>query len=107
LAPCTRSSSLSALNTHAAAMAHYLIPRQLPEADSADIDYSSNAPKILAITGTLTGLSCLLVVLRCYVRIFVLRRFYIEDYIMVFCGVSALAIDEFAIVHPHAHILVD
>ncbi|KAL2851223.1 hypothetical protein BJX68DRAFT_69434 [Aspergillus pseudodeflectus] len=73
-------------------MANYLIPRQLPEADSADIDYSSNAPKILAITGTLTGLSCLLVVLRCYVRIFVLRRFYIEDYIMVFCGICCLGV---------------
>jgi hypothetical protein len=87
-------------------MSQLLIPRQLSEADSADIDYSSNAPKILAITGTLTGLSCLLVVLRCYVRIFVLRRFYIEDYIMVVCGVSTLAVEEFAILHPHAHILV-
>ncbi|KAJ0415374.1 hypothetical protein BJY00DRAFT_266141 [Aspergillus carlsbadensis] len=73
-------------------MAHFLDPRQLSEADSADIDFSSNAPKILAITGTLTGLSCLLVVLRCYVRIFVLRRFYIEDYIMVLCGVCCLGV---------------
>ncbi|KAL2802986.1 hypothetical protein BJX63DRAFT_413326 [Aspergillus granulosus] len=68
------------------------MPGTQPEIDPATIDFSTNAPKILAITGVLTGLSCLLVVLRCYVRIFVLRRFYTEDYIMVACGLCCLAV---------------
>lgn len=57
--------------------------RQEAEPDPADIDFSSNSPRILAIVGTLTGLAALLVTLRCYVRIFILRRFYVEDWIMV------------------------
>ncbi|KAL3464509.1 hypothetical protein BJX64DRAFT_286319 [Aspergillus heterothallicus] len=65
---------------------------QQPEVDPSTIDFSSNAPKILAITGVMTGLSCLLVVLRCYVRVFVLRRFYTEDYIMVVCGLCCLGV---------------
>lgn len=60
-----------------------LATRQELAPDPADIDFSSNAPRILAIVGTLTGLAALLLVLRCYVRIFLLRRFYVEDWIMV------------------------
>ena len=61
-----------------------LIARQdTADLDPVEIDFSSNSPRILAIVGTLTALAILLVVLRCYVRIFVLRRFYIEDGIMV------------------------
>ncbi|KAL4939206.1 hypothetical protein BDV06DRAFT_231163 [Aspergillus oleicola] len=62
--------------------------------DTSEVDFSSNSPRILAIVGTLTALAVLLVVLRCYVRIFVLRRFYIEDGIMVaamICSAAVLA----------------
>ncbi|KAL2840429.1 hypothetical protein BJY01DRAFT_20918 [Aspergillus pseudoustus] len=62
------------------------------EIDASTIDFSTHAPKILAITGTMTGLACLLVVLRCYVRVFVLRRFYVEDWIMVVCGICCLGV---------------
>ncbi|KAL4746269.1 hypothetical protein BDW72DRAFT_210578 [Aspergillus terricola var. indicus] len=55
-----------------------------------EIDYSSQAPKILAISGVLTGLSLVMVALRCYVRVFILRRFYVEDGIMVVCGVCCI-----------------
>ncbi|KAL4878767.1 hypothetical protein BJY04DRAFT_107377 [Aspergillus karnatakaensis] len=55
-----------------------------------EIDYSSNAPKILAVSGVLTGLSLVMVALRCYVRAFILRRFYSEDSIMVVCGVCCI-----------------
>ncbi|KAL4954710.1 hypothetical protein BDW69DRAFT_205025 [Aspergillus filifer] len=72
-----------------------LIARQdTADLDPSEIDFSSNSPRILAIVGTLTALAILLVILRCYVRIFVLRRFYIEDGIMVaamFCSVGVLA----------------
>ncbi|KAK1138856.1 hypothetical protein N8T08_001727 [Aspergillus melleus] len=43
----------------------------------------SRAPHILAIVGALTGLSALLVFLRCYVRLFILRKFHLEDGFMV------------------------
>ncbi|KAL4774859.1 hypothetical protein BDW60DRAFT_204795 [Aspergillus nidulans var. acristatus] len=64
---------------------------QKPETSAdGNIDYSSQAPKILAITGVLTGLSLVMVALRCYVRVFILRRFYVEDGIMVVCGVCCI-----------------
>ena len=48
----------------------------------------SRAPHILAIVGALTGLSALLVFLRCYVRLFILRKFHLEDGFMVASLVS-------------------
>ncbi|KAL3470523.1 hypothetical protein BJX99DRAFT_267378 [Aspergillus californicus] len=63
---------------------------QRPDTTDGEIDYSTQAPKILAISGVLTGLSLVIVTLRCYVRVFILRRFYAEDYIMVVCGISCI-----------------
>ncbi|KAL4874906.1 hypothetical protein BJY04DRAFT_224512 [Aspergillus karnatakaensis] len=61
-----------------------LLTRQAAgDMNNAPLDHSTNAPRILAIVGTLTGIAGLLVILRCYVRLFVLRRFYVEDGIMV------------------------
>ncbi|KAL3480909.1 hypothetical protein BJX99DRAFT_206021 [Aspergillus californicus] len=75
-------------------MASLLIRQDAAASDTSDIDFSSNAPRILAIVGTLTALAALLVLLRCYVRLFVLRRFYVEDTIMVismFCSAGVIA----------------
>ncbi|KAL4999946.1 hypothetical protein BDV10DRAFT_163629 [Aspergillus recurvatus] len=62
--------------------------------DRSAIDFSSHSPRILAIVGSLTAFAGLLVLLRCYVRLFVLRRFYVEDGIMVasmICSFGVLA----------------
>ncbi|KAL4868008.1 hypothetical protein BDV12DRAFT_109147 [Aspergillus spectabilis] len=79
----------------ATALSSALLTRQAsPEVDNSPIDHSTNAPRIIAIVGTLTGLAGLLVVLRCYVRLFVLRRFYVEDGIMLvsmMCSAGVLA----------------
>ncbi|KAI9367058.1 hypothetical protein BJX61DRAFT_547859 [Aspergillus egyptiacus] len=61
-----------------------LVPRQgfqLPPKE--DVDFSSNSPRILAIVGTLTGLAGVMVLIRCYVRVSILRNFTVEDAIMV------------------------
>lgn len=55
----------------------------------------TKAPRILAIVGFLTGLSALLIVLRGYVRLYILRRFDIEDGVIIValvssCGPSSL-----------------
>lgn len=50
----------------------------------------SNAPGILAAVGTLTGLSTLVLWLRCYVRGYLLRRFNAEEYIITVAWVSHL-----------------
>ncbi|PYH55234.1 uncharacterized protein BO96DRAFT_477834 [Aspergillus niger CBS 101883] len=53
----------------------------------------SNAPGILAAVGTLTGLSTLVLWLRCYVRGYLLRRFNAEEYIITgawLCAVGVL-----------------
>ncbi|KAF7165757.1 hypothetical protein CNMCM5623_009836 [Aspergillus felis] len=52
----------------------------------------TNAPRILAIVGFLTGLSALLVVLRYYVRLFILRRFDIEDGIILISQACAFGV---------------
>ncbi|KAF7131116.1 hypothetical protein CNMCM5793_004103 [Aspergillus hiratsukae] len=52
----------------------------------------TNAPRILAIVGFLTGLSALLVVLRYYVRLFILRRFDIEDGIILIAQACAFGV---------------
>lgn len=43
----------------------------------------TNAPAILTITGTFFGVATLVVLLRCYVRISMLKVFGIDDYLMV------------------------
>ncbi|KAL4808035.1 hypothetical protein BDV18DRAFT_158154 [Aspergillus unguis] len=74
----------------AAVLASVLIPRE--SADMSSIDYSSNSPRILTITGTLTAVAAVLVILRCYVRLFVLRRFYVEDGVMVASMICAAGV---------------
>ncbi|KAL4916152.1 hypothetical protein BDW62DRAFT_109621 [Aspergillus aurantiobrunneus] len=76
------------------AATHLLVARQETAPDNSDIDFSSNSGRILAIVGTLTAIAAFLVVLRLYARIFVLRRFYAEDGIMiasVLCSAAVLA----------------
>ncbi|PYI17558.1 oxidoreductase [Aspergillus japonicus CBS 114.51] len=54
---------------------------------------SSHAPTILAVVGTLSGLSTLIVLLRCYVRGLVLRKFNAEEYNILgawLCAVGVL-----------------
>ncbi|KAF7625447.1 hypothetical protein AFCA_007295 [Aspergillus flavus] len=70
-----------------------LLPRQAAAA-SANIPSDSRAPHILAIIGSLTGLSGLLVALRCYVRLFLLRKFLPDDGVIVaslLCAFGVLA----------------
>lgn len=68
-----------------------LLPRQAVAAASVDNPSDSRAPHILAIIGSLTGLSGLLVALRCYVRLFVLRKFLPDDGVIVVSLVSNTA----------------
>ena len=63
-------------------------PRQL--LSLRDESGGSNAPGILAAVGTLTGLSTLVLWLRCYVRGYLLRRFNAEEYIITVAWVSHL-----------------
>jgi hypothetical protein len=64
-----------------------LLPRQVASS-SVDDPIDSRAPHILAIVGALTGLSGLLVALRCYVRLYILRKFLSDDGVIVAALVS-------------------
>ena len=44
----------------------------------------TNAPQIMAITGSFFAIALVVVLLRCYVRISMLKVFGIDDWIMVF-----------------------
>ena len=48
----------------------------------------NNAPHILAISGSFFAAATLVVLLRCYVRIAMLKVFGIDDYVMAFAAVS-------------------
>ncbi|PWY84443.1 oxidoreductase [Aspergillus eucalypticola CBS 122712] len=52
----------------------------------------SNAPGILAAVGTLTGLSTLVLWLRCYVRGYLLQRFNAEEYIITVAWLCAVGV---------------
>ncbi|PYH92410.1 hypothetical protein BO71DRAFT_400571 [Aspergillus ellipticus CBS 707.79] len=52
----------------------------------------SRAPDLLAIVGTLTGLSTLVLLLRCYVRRCVLGRFSAEEYLIVSASLCAIGV---------------
>lgn len=71
-----------------------LSPRQAPlgppPITPEDLAFN-NAPQILAITGTFFAIAALVVLLRCYVRVAMLKVFGIDDYIMVVAMVSELA----------------
>lgn len=60
-----------------------LEPRLTPE----DMNYN-NAPQILAITGSFFTAAALVVILRCYVRIKMLKVFGVDDYVMLVAMVS-------------------
>lgn len=49
----------------------------------------TNAPEILAITSTFFGIAAAVVLLRCYVRIFMLKIFKFEDWLMLLAMVLA------------------
>jgi hypothetical protein len=51
--------------------------------------HQSNASNLLAVHGTFCGLAILSVLLRLYVRIFMLKSIGIDDYIIVAAAVSA------------------
>lgn len=50
----------------------------------------SNADQILSITGTFFAAAAVIVLLRCYVRIAMLKVFGIDDYIMVVAMVCSV-----------------
>lgn len=65
------------------------LKRQIPMGSDFtpdEIAYS-NAPEILTITGTFFAVAAVVVLLRIYVRIAVLKVFGIDDYVMVFAMV--------------------
>ncbi|EAW12395.1 uncharacterized protein ACLA_063640 [Aspergillus clavatus NRRL 1] len=68
-----------------------LMPRQMPEM-VLETRGDTTAPQILTTVGILTGLSGLLVVLRCYVRLAILRRFDIDDWIMILALACAFGV---------------
>ncbi|KAF1846117.1 uncharacterized protein K460DRAFT_239927, partial [Cucurbitaria berberidis CBS 394.84] len=51
----------------------------------------NNAPQILSITGSFFALAAFVVILRCYVRISMLRVFGTDDYVMLFAMVLCTA----------------
>lgn len=71
-----------------------LVPRQSTPALEIPLHTRgpTNAPRILAIVGFLTGLSALLVVLRHYARLFILRRYDIEDGIILIAQACAFGV---------------
>lgn len=78
-----------------------LVPRQSTPALEIPLHTRgpTNAPRILAIVGFLTGLSALLVVLRHYARLFILRRYDIEDGIILIaqvgCGLQPVCDEQY------------
>jgi len=50
----------------------------------------TNAPEILAITSTFFGIAAAVVLLRCYVRVFMLRIFKFEDWLMLLAMVCEI-----------------
>ena len=63
--------------------AESLIQRQAGPSFSPEQIAYTNAPQILAISGSFFAAAAVIVILRCYVRIFMLKVFGLDDYIMV------------------------
>ena len=63
--------------------AESLILRQAGPSFSPEQIAYTNAPQILAISGSFFAAAAVIVILRCYVRIFMLKVFGLDDYIMV------------------------
>lgn len=68
-------------------------PTGPPQLTPEQIAYT-NAPEILAITGSFFAAAALVVLLRCYVRLVMLKVFGIDDYIMVVAMVSEANVNE-------------
>jgi hypothetical protein len=65
-----------------------LLKRQTSDA-SAQYKNDNNSGALLAIHGTFCGAAVLTVVLRLYVRIFMLKSLGVDDYIMLAAAVSS------------------
>ncbi|KAF2469141.1 uncharacterized protein BDR25DRAFT_229933 [Lindgomyces ingoldianus] len=72
------------------------VPQLTPE----QIAYT-NAPEILSITGSFFAAAALVVLLRCYVRIVMLKVFGIDDYVMVFSMILASATFACFVIETH------
>ncbi|KAH8646667.1 hypothetical protein BX600DRAFT_154369 [Xylariales sp. PMI_506] len=57
---------------------------------TGDETVGSNGPAILAVTGTLMGLSFVVVLLRCYIRLVMLKSFSIDDGVIVVALIMAI-----------------
>lgn len=66
-------------------------PPGLPPLTPEYIAYT-NAPQIMAITSSFFAIALVVVLLRCYVRITMLKVFGIDDWIMVFAMIMATAV---------------
>ncbi|KAJ5774225.1 hypothetical protein N7457_009121 [Penicillium paradoxum] len=53
--------------------------------------HDDKGPKILAVIWTLTGLTALMVIARVYIRVFMLRNFGVDDYLIVASMISGIA----------------
>lgn len=58
--------------------------------DEGQDEVDTNAASILGITGTLMALSFIVVALRCYVRLAMLKSFSVDDAVMLGALVSSL-----------------
>ncbi|KAF1916615.1 hypothetical protein BDU57DRAFT_238510 [Ampelomyces quisqualis] len=69
-----------------ASVLEILLPRQapLPPQPTPEILAYNNAPQILSITGAFFAMAAVVVLLRCYVRIAMLKTFGADDYVMGF-----------------------
>lgn len=66
-----------------------LVERQAANASTPQYKDESNAANLLAIHGTFCGVAVLSVLLRLYVRIFMLKSVGADDYLIVAAAVSA------------------
>lgn len=68
-----------------ASILEILLPRQadLPPPPTPEILAYNNAPQIVSITAAFFALAAIVVLLRCYVRIAMLKTFGADDYVMV------------------------
>jgi hypothetical protein len=73
-----------------ASVLEILLPRQapLPPPPTPEILAYNNAPQIVSITAVFFAMAAIVVLLRCYVRIAMLKTFGADDYVMVLAMVT-------------------
>jgi hypothetical protein len=71
----------------------------MPPPPTPEVIAFDNSPAILAITGSFFAAAALVVLLRCYVRVSMLKVFGIDDWVMMFAMVSR-AIQLLQLSHP-------